>query len=64
MIDEDEQHRLCEIETELTAAAKQHGVSPLRLAAMVIARLETRMPQLRQTESRHIQAEAVLGTND
>lgn len=49
MIDENEQHRLWQIEKELTAAALQHGVSPLRLAAMVIARLEQRMPQMRDT---------------
>lgn len=62
---EEEARRLYHIELELTTAAKAHGVSPLRLAAMVIAKLETRMPQLRHVEAdKHIPTEAVLGTND
>lgn len=46
---EEDARRLWHIEQELVAAAAQHGVSPLRLAAMVIARLEQRMPQMRDT---------------
>lgn len=49
MIDEYEQRRLWEIERELLAEAAKAGERPSRLAAMIIARLEKRVAQMRST---------------